>query len=208
MRSSANVTVATSAHGGGDDFDHTSRIALRAFKNCIANRFTRLRRLQYVFYLPVETMLDEVDLDWFHLGHDAVHQHVDKVLLLYTSPDLFHQQRHLYNHVCEQTPTSNETMEHLQWTLDCDPSSIDDTLTHLQRVHSLSLYADIQVHTRRVNHSDAHRVRSPRRYLRPESDQRARTIWATRDTDEPSMCRRRTVASVCSCSRVPDVVVA
>ena len=44
--------------------------------------------------------------------------------------------------------------------------------------------------------------------LRLESDQRARTIWAVRDTTAPSVCNPRTVASVCSCSRVPDAVVA
>jgi hypothetical protein len=143
-------------------FSSLDRVALRTFRNCIANRFTRLRRLQFVFYLPVETMLEEVDLNWFHLGHDAVHSHVDKILLLYTSPYLFHQQRHLYNHACEQTSTSNETIEHLQWTLDCDPSSVDPTLTHLQRVHSLSLYADIQGRSRRADDHDAHRARPSR----------------------------------------------
>ena len=103
-------------------FSSLDRVALRTFRNCIANHFTHLRRLQFAFYLPVETILEEVDLNWFHLDHDAVHSHVDKILLLYTSPYLFHQQRHLYNHPCKQTSTSNETIEHLQWTLDCDPS--------------------------------------------------------------------------------------
>ena len=146
-------------------FSSIDPVALRTFKSCVASRFTRLRRLQFAFLLPMETILDEVDLNWFHLGHDAVHQHVDKVLLLYTSPYQLHHQRHLYNRVCEQSPTSNETMEHLQWTVDCDPSSMDDTLTHLQRVHSLMLYADIQVRPTRLNHSDADRARSSRRYL-------------------------------------------
>ena len=143
-------------------FSSLDRVALRTSRNCIANRFTRLRRLEFVFYLPVETMLEEVDLNWFHLGHDAVHSHVEKILLLYTSPYLFDQQRHLSNHACEQTSTSNETMEHLQWTLDCDPSSVSPTLTHLQRVHSLSLSADIQVRSRRADDHDAHRARPSR----------------------------------------------
>ena len=143
-------------------FIYFDRVTLRTFRNCIANSFTRVRRLQFVFYLPVETMLEEVDLNWFPLGHDAVHSHVEKILLLYTSPYLFHQQRHLSNHACEQTSTSNETMEHLQWTLDCDPSSVSPTLTDLQRVHSLSLDADIQVRSRRADDHDAHRARPSR----------------------------------------------
>ena len=102
---------------------------------------------------------------------------------------------------------------------------MDTTLTHLQRVHTLALYADIQVCTRRVDHHDALNrlgnvfdgvgmVRSTpafafaRTQLRPKSDQRTTTLWTTRDTDGPSTCHPRTVASVCSCSRVLDAVVA
>jgi hypothetical protein len=59
----------------------------------------------------VEKALDEVDLDWLQLNHDAVDYHVGKVLLLYTSPYLSHHQRHLCTHAYEQ-------------------KSIDVTLTH------------------------------------------------------------------------------
>ncbi len=106
----------------------------------------------------MQTKLETIDLDWSRLDHDAVHSHADKVLLLYTSPYPLHHQRHLYNHLREPTTTSNETIEHLRWTLDCDPCSIDGTLAHLKPVHSLHLYADIHVRPTRVDPHHAHRV--------------------------------------------------
>jgi hypothetical protein len=132
---------------------------LRTFRNCLAVDFIRLRRLHFEFYLPVETVLDESDLDWSHLDHDAVRQQVvGKVLVLYTTPYLFHQQRQLYNHACDRPSTSSQTIERLQWTLDCDPSSIDATLMHLQCVHSLELFADIQVCVHREDYHHTHRA--------------------------------------------------
>lgn len=175
----------------------------------------------------MRTVLDEGDLAWFHLGHDAVHQHVDDVVRLYTSPYLLHRQRHLYNHADERTSTSNVLIDRLQWTLDCDPASIEATLTHLQQVHSLKLFANI--HVRRLEalvitmRTVLHRldvltgggvVRCPtalacaRTRLRLASGQMVGCRQARRDPDGLSMYDARAVAPVRACSRVSDDAVA
>ncbi|CAF1294548.1 unnamed protein product [Rotaria sordida] len=53
-------------------------------------------------------------------------------------------QRTVYNHTFGGESTINNKINHIQWTVDCIPSSINSTLTQFQYVNSLELYYDIK----------------------------------------------------------------
>ena len=105
-----------------------------------------LRCLQFVLYLPVETKLENVDLDWFNLNHDTVQYEINELMMiLYTVPYLLNNQRQVYNHTFLRQSTMNNKITDIQWGLDRDLLSFDRTLIHFQHVNSLFLFIDIKV---------------------------------------------------------------
>ena len=120
------------------------------FKSSIKSFLVCLRNLQFVIYLPVETKLEKIDLYWFDLNHRVVEYEINEVILLYTVPYLLNSQRKVYNHTFGRQSTINNDINHLQWTVDCNPSSINSTLTQFQYVNSLELYYDIKVRNERI----------------------------------------------------------
>ena len=104
-----------------------------------------------MIYLPVETKLEKIDLYWFNLNHRAVEYEINEKILLYTVPYLFNSQRTVYNHIFGQQSTINNKINHIQWTVDCNFSSINSTLTQFQYVNSLELYYDIKVRNERIS---------------------------------------------------------
>ena len=120
------------------------------FKSSITSFLICLHNLQFVLYLPVETKIEKIDLYWFHLNHRAVEYEINEVILLYTVPYLLNSQRKVYNHTFGRRSTNNK-IDHIQWTVDCDSLSINNTLTHFQYVNSLELYYRITVRNERVS---------------------------------------------------------
>jgi len=104
-----------------------------------------------VIYLPVETKLEKIDLYWFDLNHRAVEYEINEVILLYTVPYLLNNQRKVYNHTFGRQSTINNKINHIQWTVDCNPSSINSTLPQFRYVNSLELYYDIKVRNERIS---------------------------------------------------------
>lgn len=118
---------------------------LMTFKNAVRNDLICLRRLHFVLFLPIETKLDEIDLYWFDLNHRAVEYEINEVMLLYTVPYLLNSQQQLCNHTFGRRSTVNEKIDHMKWAINCDPSSINASLAHLQHVNSLEFFYDIKV---------------------------------------------------------------
>ena len=79
-----------------------------------------------------------------------VEYEINEVILLYTVPYLLNSQRKVYKHTFERRSTNNNKINHIQWTVNCDPLSINNILTHFQYVNSLELYYDIKVRNERV----------------------------------------------------------
>ena len=110
-----------------------------------------LRCLRFLLYLPAETKLENIDLYWFNLSHHTVEYEINGLMILYTVPYLLNSQRQVYNHTFGRQSTINNDINHIQWIVDRDPSSIDTTLTHFQYVNSLVICFDIQVNLFHVN---------------------------------------------------------
>jgi hypothetical protein len=104
-----------------------------------------LRCLRFILYLPAETKLENIDLYWFNLSHHTVEYEINGLMVLYTVPYLLNSQRQVYNHTFGRQSTINNSLNHIEWIIDRDPSSIDTTLTHFQYVKSLVLFFDIKV---------------------------------------------------------------
>ncbi|CAF4015693.1 unnamed protein product [Rotaria sp. Silwood1] len=117
---------------------------LIVFKSCIRNFMICLRCLRFLFYLPAETKLEKIDLDWFNLSHHTVEYEINGLMVLYTVPYPLNSQRQVYNHTFGRQSTINNNINHIEWIIDCDPLSIDTTLTHFQYVNSLVLFFDIK----------------------------------------------------------------
>ncbi|CAF3913366.1 unnamed protein product, partial [Rotaria sp. Silwood1] len=117
---------------------------LIVFKSCIRNFMICLRCLRFLFYLPAETKLEKIDLDWFNLSHHTVEYEINGLMVLYTVPYPLNSQRQVYNHTFGRQSTINNNISHIEWIIDCDPLSIDTTLTHFQYVNSLVLFFDIK----------------------------------------------------------------
>lgn len=108
--------------------------------------FISLRSLHFVFYLPVQTKVENIDLDWFCLNHHAVQYEINELMMiLYTVPYPLNSQRQISNDTFGRQLTINKNINHIQWTIDRDCLSIDRTLIHFQHVSSLVLFIDIQV---------------------------------------------------------------
>ena len=104
-----------------------------------------LRCLHFVLYLPVETKLENVDLDWFNLNHDTVQYEINELtMLLYTVPYLLNSQRQVYHTLLRQS-TMNKNITDIQWRIDRDLLSLDQTLIHFRHVDSLFLSIDMKV---------------------------------------------------------------
>ncbi|CAF2958401.1 unnamed protein product [Rotaria sp. Silwood2] len=121
------------------------RNELIVFKRCITNFMICLRCLSFVLYLPAETKLENIDLYWFNLSHHTVEYEINELMVLYTVSYLLNNQRQVYNHTFGRQPTINNNINHIAWTIDRDPLSINTTLTHFQYVNSLVLFFDIKV---------------------------------------------------------------
>ncbi|CAF2123354.1 unnamed protein product [Rotaria magnacalcarata] len=117
---------------------------LIVFKSCFSNVMICLRCLHFVLYLPAETKLEKIDLDWFNLSHHTVEYEINGRMVLYTVPYPLNSQRQVYNHTFGRQATINNNINHIEWIIDCDPLSIDTTLTHFQYVNSLVLFFDIK----------------------------------------------------------------
>ncbi len=132
-------------------FSYADKNELITLKSSITSFLVCLRNLQFVIYLPVETKLEKIDLYWFDLNHRAVEYEINEVILLNTVPYLLNSQRKVYNHTFGRQSTINNKINHIQWTVDCNPSSINITLTQFQYVNSLELYYDIKVRNERIS---------------------------------------------------------
>jgi hypothetical protein len=132
-------------------FSYVDKNELITLKNSIRTFLVCLRNLQFVISLPVETKLEKIDLYWFDLNHRAVEYEINERILLYTVPYLLNSQRTVYNHTCGGQSTINNKINHIQWTVDCIPLSINSTLTQFQYVNSLELYYDIKVRNDRIS---------------------------------------------------------
>ncbi|CAM4865761.1 unnamed protein product [Rotaria socialis] len=117
---------------------------LIVFKSCIRNFMICLRCLRFLFYLPAETKLEKIDLDWFNLSHRTVEYEINGLMVLYTVPYPLNSQQQVYNHTFGRQSTINNNINHIEWIIDCDPLSINTTLTHFQYVNSLVLFFDIK----------------------------------------------------------------
>ena len=131
--------------------DFSDKNELIQFKRCIRNVMIRLCCLRFLLYLPAETKIENIDLNWFYLNHTTVEYEINRLMILYTVPYLLNSQRQVYNHTFGQQSTINNDINHIQWIVDRDPSSIDTTLTHFQYVNSLVICFDIQVNLFHVN---------------------------------------------------------
>ena len=106
----------------------------------------RLRCLRFILYLPGETKIENIDLNWFYLNDHTVQYEINRLMVLYTVPYLLNSQRQVYNHTfVQQQSTINKNINHIEWIIDRDPLSIDTTLIHFQYVNSLVLFVDFQV---------------------------------------------------------------
>ncbi|UJR07961.1 hypothetical protein I4U23_012240 [Adineta vaga] len=110
-----------------------------------------LRCLRFLFYLPGETKLENIDLYWFNLNHDTVEYEINGMMILYTVPYLLNSQRQVYNHTFAGQSTINNSINHIEWIVDRDPLSIDTTLVHFQHVKSLVLFFDLQEMNMNIN---------------------------------------------------------
>ena len=118
---------------------------LIVFKSCIKNSLICLRCLRFLFYLPTETKLENIDLCWFNLNHSSVKYEIHELMVLYTVPYPLNSQRQVHNHTFGRQSTINNNIHHIQWIVDRDPLLINTTLTHFQYVNSLVLFVDIEV---------------------------------------------------------------
>ena len=132
-------------------FVFSDKNELIVFKSCITDVMICLRCLRFLLYLPAETKLENIDLYWFNLSHHTVEYEINGLMILYTVPYLLNSQRQVYNHTFGRQSTINNDINHIQWIVDRDPSSIDTTLTHFQYVNSLVICFDIQVNLFHVN---------------------------------------------------------
>ena len=132
-------------------FVFSDKNELIVFKSCITDVMICLRCLRFLLYLPAETKLENIDLYWFNLSHHTVEYEINGLMILYTVPYLLNSQREVYNHTFGRQSTINNDINHIQWIVDRDPSSIDTTLTHFQYVNSLVICFDIQVNLFHVN---------------------------------------------------------
>ena len=105
----------------------------------------RLYRLHFVLYLPVETKLEKLDLDWSKLDHQAVEYEINDVMFLYTVPSILNSQRRVCNETFVQQSTINNDITHIEWVINRDLLSLDTTLVHFQHVQSLQLVFDVTV---------------------------------------------------------------
>jgi hypothetical protein len=120
-------------------FLYVDKNELITFKSSIKKFLICLRHLHFVLYLPVETKLEKRDLYWFDLNHRAVEYEINEFIVFYTVPYLLNNQRQVYNHTFGLRSTINHNINHIQWIVDCNSSSINSTLNQFQYVNSLML---------------------------------------------------------------------
>jgi hypothetical protein len=76
-------------------------------------------------------------LNWFNLDHHDLQYEIDSGMLPSTLPYLLKSQRQVLNHIFARHPHIERQISHIRWIVDNDPLSINDSLAHLQYVHSL-----------------------------------------------------------------------
>ncbi|CAF1444827.1 unnamed protein product [Adineta ricciae] len=125
------------------------RDELNIFKTSMKTRLYCLRKLKFILNLPDDTVFEDDDLYWFNLGHRGIQYEIDKnetesKIVLYTLPYSLNCQRQVRNNAFIQHSQIERKIDYIQWVVDDDPLSIENSLVYLQNTHFLKWFYVIQ----------------------------------------------------------------